>query len=399
MKFLRRISTRRLLALCAGVITAGIATAALALATTGGGPTPPPKPLPQAIHDALAAPPVQGISARIQFTNDLIASSSVQGSDPLLTGGSGRLWASPDGKLRLELQSDGGTGDSQVVIDGRRFLVYSGDTSTAYRGRVPGDAAKSHPSGHERIPSIARIRGDLTRLARHLAVGGGSPTDVAGRPAYTVRVSPKQHGGLIGGAELAWDALHGTPLRAALYARGNSSPVLELRVTDISFGPVSDSVFAITPPPGTKVTDVSPASGPAHGEHHAAVTGLPAVRKRIAFKVAAPRSVGRMARSGVRLIHSGESNGSNGALVTYGRGLDGVAVLELPSSQRQPNGQAAASGSSSELNLPSISIDGVSGTELETALGTVVHFKGGGVEYTVAGSVPPAVAEDAARGL
>src|SRR5438477_2547359 len=143
MKYLRRISTRRLLALCAGVTAAGIATAALALATTGGGPTPPPRQLPAAIHDALAAPPVKGISARVQFTNDLIASSSVQGSDPLLTGGSGRLWASPDGRLRLELQSDGGTGDSQLVVDGKRFLVYSGDTSTAYRGTLAHGFAKS----------------------------------------------------------------------------------------------------------------------------------------------------------------------------------------------------------------------------------------------------------------
>ena len=45
MSYLRSISTRRLLALWAGVVAAGAATAALALAATGGGPTPPAKPL------------------------------------------------------------------------------------------------------------------------------------------------------------------------------------------------------------------------------------------------------------------------------------------------------------------------------------------------------------------
>ena len=90
MSYLRHISTRRLLALGAAVVAilAGSA-AAIALASGGSGPTPPPKPLAQAVHDALAAPPVDGVTARISFTNHLIDSASLQGSDPLLTGAKG----------------------------------------------------------------------------------------------------------------------------------------------------------------------------------------------------------------------------------------------------------------------------------------------------------------------
>ena len=51
------------------------------------------------------------------------------------------------------------------------------------------------------------------------------------------------------------------------------------------------------------------------------------------------------------------------------------------------------------LRLPQINIDGVTGTELATALGTVLTFDRGGVSYIVIGSVPPAAAENAARGL
>ena len=81
MSYLRHISTRRLLALCAAVVAilAGSA-AAIALATGGSGPTPPPKPLAQAVHDALAAAPVAGVTARITFTNHLIDGASLQGS-------------------------------------------------------------------------------------------------------------------------------------------------------------------------------------------------------------------------------------------------------------------------------------------------------------------------------
>src|SRR6478672_9780150 len=222
MSYLRRISTRRLLALCAGFLVVGVVTAAIALAATGGGPTPPPKPLPNAVHDALAAPRVAGISARIEFTNHL------------LTCGSGRLWATPDGDLRLELQSDSARGDSEIVVNGRHFLVYSGDTRRAYRGTLPRETGKAAGGARsERPPSVTRIRGALGKLGKHLKLSGAMPTDVAGRPAYRVRISPKSHGGLLGGAGLAWDAVHGTPLEAAVYARGSSSPVLELKVTDI----------------------------------------------------------------------------------------------------------------------------------------------------------------------
>src|SRR5947208_9726659 len=125
---LRRISTRRLVALCALVVAAAGGGTALALAATDSGPTPPPKDLPVAIHDALTAPKVDGVTARIEFTNHLINNSDVRGGSPLLNGASGRLWASSDGHLRLELQADasseGGTGDSQITSDGRTVTVY-----------------------------------------------------------------------------------------------------------------------------------------------------------------------------------------------------------------------------------------------------------------------------------
>ncbi len=63
-------------------------------------------------------------------------------------------------------------------------------------------------------------------------------------------------------------------------------------------------------------------------------------------------------------------------------------------------GQTAPSGSDSRgLNLPTVSINGATGQELATPLGTVVRFTHGGVAYTVLGSVAPYAAETAARAL
>src|SRR4051794_36612571 len=101
MRFLRTSSTRRLLAMLAVAALVVACGTAIALAATSGGPVPPRKPLAVAVHHAISGPELSGVSARIKFTNHLIDSAGLEGSAPLLKGGSGRLWAS-DGHFRLE---------------------------------------------------------------------------------------------------------------------------------------------------------------------------------------------------------------------------------------------------------------------------------------------------------
>jgi outer membrane lipoprotein-sorting protein len=400
VKYLRRISTRRLIALCAATVAVGAGATAFAVAATGGGPKPPAEPLPVAVHDALTAPTVQGVTARIHFTNDLIAGSSVQGADPLLTGASGRLWATSDGQLRLELQADsnaeGATSDSQVLSDGHRWFVYDSGSNTVYKGTIPADhRGADGGSSKEQPPSLDQVKKGIARLAEHAAVGGAEPTDIAGQPAYTVRVVPKSNAGLLGGAELAWDATHGTPLRAAVYAKGDSSPVLELKVTDISYGAVPSSVFDVTPPPDAQVTDVSPPAHQGNGASDAKpVTGLQAVQQETSFPVTAPETLAGLPQSEVRLIQSGKHAG---ALITYGKGLGGLAVIEQPA--EASDGSSASGGDHGQLSLPQVSVNGAQGQELDTALGTMVTFQRNGVQYTVLASAPPATVLAAAQDL
>jgi outer membrane lipoprotein-sorting protein len=400
--FLRRISTRQLLALCATVVALGVGSAALALAATGGGPTPPPKDLPVAIHDALTAPKVDGVTARIQFTNHLVNNSDVQGGSPIVNGASGRLWASSDGHVRLELQADassqGATSDAQILSDGHEVTVYDSGTNTVYKADLPPEHRDSGSTQEDQPPSLAEIEKDLSRLTEHATVSGAQPSDVAGQPAYTVRVEPKRNGGLVGGAELAWDAVHGTPLRAAVYAKGDSSPVIELKATDISYGTVSSSVFDVHPPADAKVTELTPhggneAPGGQAGADQAPVTGLQQVQQAVSFEIAAPDSLAGLSRSEVRLIQSGDHPG---ALVTYGSGLGGIAVIEHPADSGNNSG---TSGDQGQISLPKVSINGIQGEELDTPLGTLISFQRDGVDYTVIGSVVPATALAAAQGL
>jgi outer membrane lipoprotein-sorting protein len=379
---------------------------AIALAAAGNGPVPPPKPLADAAHDALAGPAPEGVTARVDFTNNLLSSSSIEGRDPLLSGGSGRLWLTK-GHIRIELQSS--RGDAQLVADDKHFWVYEPRSHTVYKGDLPKDwsAGQTQKDAHE-VPSLDQVKRFISRLMEHAAVSGATPGNVGGQRAYTVRLSPQEKGGMVGGAELAWDALNGVPLRIGVFAKGSSSPVLELTARDVSYGPVAASAFDVSPPPDAKVVDVATPSGPkdatpdrtGHAPDSPPVEGVQAVGKALPFDLVAPPTLAGLPRNEVKLLDSKGKGGA--ALVTYGHDLDGIAVIERARDSSRPDQAGPPTKTDGEhggLSLPTVPINGIQAEELATPLGTMVRFERGGVAYTVIGSVPPAKAEEAARGL
>jgi outer membrane lipoprotein-sorting protein len=379
---LRRLPLSRLLLLCGLVIVIGISVTALAFAL-GTGPTPPPKPLADAVHDALtgaAGDQIQGVSANVQLTDHLLeganltsgASGSAAGqitSSPLVTGGSGRLWISKDGRVRLELQSE--KGDTQIYYDGHTVSMYDASSNTLYRYTPPvheggaGDGSGSDSGGgssttsaHE-PPTVAKIEEAISRLGQHASVSGATPTDIAGQAAYTVRVSPKETGSLLGAGELSWDATNGVPLRAAIYSSTSSAPALELAATSISYGPVEASVFEFTPPANAKVEEVtlphkhgSDAGQSTQGDEHPRVT-------------------------------------------TEGNGLATIAVLE----SKSKTGAKQSTEATLPEGLQKVKIDGIEAAELPTELGTLLSFERSGVRYLLAGAIGPAAVEAVAKGL
>jgi outer membrane lipoprotein-sorting protein len=368
VNILRRLPLSRLLLLCGVVLAIGVSATALASAL-GSGPTPPPKPLAQAIHDALGGAggeQIQGVSASVTLTDHLLEGASLAGggqsgeltSNPLVTGASGRLWVAKDGHVRLELQSQ--QGDTQIVYDGHTISMYDAATNTLYRYTPPageGGSSSSTPAGSQHEPpSVAKIEEAIARLSRHADVSGATPTDVAGQAAYTVRVSPNEGGSLFGGVELSFDAVHGAPLRAAIYSSASASPVIELAATEVSYGPVADSVFEVNPPADARVEEIAtPSSGGAH------------------------KSAGA---------------GEKPAITTHGHGPSTIAVLES-----KIKTDAKGGGGEPLEGLPKVTIDGASASELRTELGTLLGFERGGVRYLLAGSVTPAAIEEVARGL
>ncbi|GAC1316911.1 MAG: hypothetical protein NVSMB25_03550 [Thermoleophilaceae bacterium] len=394
-EMLRRLPTNRLLLLCALVVAIGALGVSVAAGAFGGATLPPPRPLPQAIHAALSGPPVAGVSAHIEFRNNLIDSSSLRGSSPLITGATGRLFVGKEG-MRLELQSSGGrgAGDTQILVNGRDVSVFDVATNTVYRATLPPSKPDRAGAGRKAVPTIAQIKHRISQLLGHLNIDSPKRTSIGGQQAYSVRFSPRHDAGLLGSAQLGFDALRGVPLSAAIYAQGNPKPVLSLVATNVRYGPVSASDLVVKPPASAKVVQLQPPAGAdkeSKGAQRRRVTGLAAVRRAVPFTVSAPPSIVGLPRRGVRLL---DLEGTPAAIVSYGKGLGGVVVI-----QRKGGTASAASRKSGDQQLPSVKIGSATGTELATALGTLVTFERGGVMYTVVGSVPPAAAEAVARAL
>jgi outer membrane lipoprotein-sorting protein len=402
MRRLRTLSTSRLIGLAVGlvVLATGVGIAQGALQSN---PKPPAKPLDVAVHDALTAPQVPGVSARVTFTNHLIPSGSLpEGTaSPLVTGASGRVWVAADGRFRIELQSS--AGDAQVVSDGATVTAYDATSNTAYRFALPQHKGTQQSDTHA-PPTLSQIDQAIADISKHWTLSGAVPTSTAGAPTYTVQVSPKGDGGLLGAAKLAWDASNGIPLRVAVYASGQSAPVLELRATNVSFGAIADSDLNVQPPSGAKIVDLSPsqssgaAGATAEHTHAKPVTGVAAVQAKLPFTLAAPDQLAGLPRQQVWL--AGHDSSDPTAVVTYGQGLGGILVVERQAKAGESSPLSGSGGRHDHgLQLPAIDINGATGHELATALGTVLTFQRGGVDYVVAGSIPAQSAETAARQL
>ena len=392
MKLFRALSTTRLVALIAVFVALVAGSAALAVAASGGGvgPIPPTKPLAAAIHDALAGPAPDGITAHITFTNKLFPSGALTGAagSALLSGATGRLWATNDGRGRLELQSS--AGDVQIVWNADKVTAYDATSNTVYVFTLPTQAPPAKNSADAGTPpALSEITKLLSDLSAQATVSDPQPDNVGDQPAYTVTVSPKHDGGLLGSAQLAFDAARGVPLKVAIYAQGSSTPALALEATHVAYGAVSPSTVDVSPPAGAKVVDLSSvASGKDQSgtaDQTKQVSGLDAVQAAVDFPIAAPDTLVGLPRQDVRLA------GKNAALVVYGQGLGAMLVVEHKADSAKAGGLIAG--------LPSVSLNGVTAHELATQLGTVIEWQQGGRSFVLAGSLPPVAAESAAREL
>jgi hypothetical protein len=374
MGIIKRSSATSLIGwlILAVVMLSAISVTAYAM-TRSGAAKPPKRSLASAVHRIFTAKPVTGVSAQFRIDQHLLAGASTSlASNPLLQGATGSVWVG-GGRARLVVKSQ--LGSTSVAYDGHQVMLYDRKNHVAYVLPVnhhgkPGGATERN------VPTMAGIEHALAQASKFAVLSGAIPSNVAGREAYTVHVSPRHDGGLFGELDLAWDAAHAVPLRFAIFPRGSSTAAISLSVTHIRYGAIPARALSLTLPAGTKVVHVhmpSRHAHPAQQAHVAPPAGAAAVSRAVGFTVAAPKRLAGFPQHQLRAVSVGSHRA---ALATYGRGLGTVFLLE----QR-------ATGSTTPLSsLPSVSVAGVKAHELDTTLGSVIQWSRGGVTYTIAGS-------------
>ena len=371
--WVRRASTATLVAAGIAAVAAFVAVnVVLGLGTTRVSP-PPPVSLDGLALRLLSATPSAGLSAHFTYVDTLFPDPSLMPPDlaasagALLGSSQGRLWWR-SGQLRVDFQSS--QGDTQLLLSGNRALLYDASSGVAVSAILPPLSLASLLRTVVSDASTAAAAGRNT-----VAVGIPRASVTAGRPAYTLTIRPRGDARvLLSAARIATDAATGLPLRLDLYGRGGGGPVVEMILSDVRIGPVDPADLRITLPFGVHPQPIRVNAPPSIGG---------------STPCSAPAAL-----AGLRLVTCRQTSGGpnvSGRLLVYGRGAGSLLVFEQASS-------ANPTGGLWQL-LPGVAVGQQAGRELTTALGTLIRFGRGGVEYTVMASLPRQLVERAARGL
>jgi hypothetical protein len=169
---------------------------------------------------------------------------------------------------------DGPAEEVDFVASGGQAWLWDSSTETATHlvalpgsgaglGTAPGASGLGPAAGGTPIAGAPVTPGQfalalLGHLGQTTSLATGNPLYIAGEPAYQLLVAPKDaDGSTVDHIEVdigAAGPLLGVPLQVAVYAKGQSSPAIELGFTGVvHLGAPPTSELTFTPPPGAKV--------------------------------------------------------------------------------------------------------------------------------------------------
>jgi outer membrane lipoprotein-sorting protein len=268
---------------------------ALALPLSAGAAVPLPERSPQEVLTLLAESEVEAFSGTVEQTSDLglpaLPSLSGSGSEfgagleALTADHRARVFADGPDRLRLQVLDD--LGERQLVLNGEEAWTYDFRENEATRLTLPADAqarieAKLHQLDAARTPSAETLTPAeiasraLAAIDPSTVVTTRDNVRVAGRSAYDLVLTPRTSDTLVGSVAIAVDAKTGMPLRAAITARGESSPAVSVAFSELSLETPEADLFTFAPPAGAEVTEKTLPSPDAQAQaapHDLGVTG------------------------------------------------------------------------------------------------------------------------------
>jgi len=260
--FVRRPMLRWLVPLLTVVLLAAAGSAVAAIGASASGWLPP-RTAAELLADVQQAQ-VDGLSGTVVQTADLglpelpgIGGGQSSSFNSLVSGSHTlRVWY--DGPQRARIALLGQLGESDAIRNGSDLWIWSSHDNTAQHFTVPADSGEQPAMGaapeQPMTPQQAADRA-LKAITPSTRVTTAATAQVAGRSAYELVLEPRDPATLVGSVRIAIDGATHIPTRVQVFARGATTPSLEVGFTSFDPSPPSSSVFAFNPPPGAKVTD------------------------------------------------------------------------------------------------------------------------------------------------
>jgi outer membrane lipoprotein-sorting protein len=250
-----------------------------------------PDKTPQQVLDLVSASTTTAFSGEITETSDLglptlpagasggsQSGNSSIASDLSLITGTNSLRVYVDGPKNVRLQDLESLAERDVIRHGTDVWVYDSKDNSVGHATVTPKSGSTYKSPDAAAPNYATpdalAKGLLAKLGTTSAITVGQATDVAGRAAYELIMTPKSSDTLVGSVSIAVDASTGLPLGVTVKAKGQSAPAFNVAFTSLSLAKPAASLFDFTPPSGAKVTELQkPDTSGTHSKPQETTTG------------------------------------------------------------------------------------------------------------------------------
>lgn len=163
-----------------------------------------------------------------------------------------RVWLGAPGQARLALVD--GSDETALVRNGSDVWLWSSADKSAAHGtldaaaaRKPGAPAAATPADVPRTPQEAAQRA-LTAIDPTTKVTTSGASNVAGRAAYDLVLTPKTDQTRVAQVRISVDAEKKVPLRVQVFSTKLANPAVDVAFTSVDFAAPDASTFAFTPP-------------------------------------------------------------------------------------------------------------------------------------------------------
>ncbi|WP_205750112.1 sigma-E factor regulatory protein RseB domain-containing protein [Cryobacterium sp. SO1] len=244
------------------VIVAGV----LAVPLQAGAAVDLPDKTPQEVLELAAGSTVDTFSGTIEQTSELglpeipstgdAATAEFADALDLLTGSrTVRVYQNGADQSRVQVQDT--MSERNLIRNGSDVWLYDSADNTAVYTTLPADAAPgagAEKAGASYTPSeLAQTFLDEVTPSTDVTLAGN--TQVAGRTAYELVLTPDSADTLVGSVSIAVDSGTGLPLRVQVAAREATDPAISVAYTSLSLEAPPADLFAFTPPAGATVSE------------------------------------------------------------------------------------------------------------------------------------------------